>query len=164
MKIGTQKYLFKTHTMRFFVQNVFEKSDNTCSFLDKIQEYHDETGLPISFSIRLKFAQHSPDESNHWLTTMEERLLPQHLELILEYLPMTTLQKARNNYIRSCYDKYKLQVSFVQHSLDQIQNYDPFFITMDDIHQSDMLLTGLISKKLFYEEKIIDLKRKKNEL
>lgn len=150
--------------MRFFVQNVFEKSNNICSFLDKIQEYHDETGLPISFSIRLKFAQRSSDESNHWLTTMEERLLPQHLKLILEYLPMTTIKKAQDNYIRSRYDKYKLQVAFVQHALDQIRKYDPFFITMDDIHQSDMLLTGLMSKKLFYEEKIMDLRRKKNEL
>ena len=95
---------------------------------------------------------------------MEERLLPHHLDLVCQYLPITTLQTAQETYIRSRYEKYKLQAAFIENAMEQIRNYDPFFLTMDDVHESDMLMTGLISKKLFYEEKIMDLKRKKNEL
>ena len=151
--------------MRFFVENVFENRDSSTfsSFLEKIQEYHDETGLAICFSIRLKSSLPCHEEPS-WLRTIEEQLLPHHLDLVRQYLPITTLQTARDAYIRSRYDKYKLQVAFVENAVEQVRDYDPFFLTMDDIHQSDMLLTGLISKKLFYEEKIMDLRRKKNEL
>lgn len=149
--------------MRYYVQNVFEESDNKYTFLEKINEYHEETGLPISLSIRRKFPLSFHKEPS-WLRSMEERLLPHHLDLVCQYLPITTLQTAQETYIRSRYEKYKLQAAFVENAMEQIRNYDPFFFTMDDVHESDMLLTGLISKKLFYEEKIMDLKRKKNEL
>lgn len=149
--------------MRFYVDNVFKNSTNV-SFLEKIQEYHNETGLAIDVRIRLKTRQCCSEEEDRWLGTMEERLLPHHLDLVRQYLPTTTLQTARDTYLRSCYDKYKLQVAFVENAMDQVRDYDPFFLTMDDIHESDMLLTSLLSKKLFYEEKIMDLRRKKNEL
>ena len=155
---------YSINNMKFYVDKVFENSTNV-SFLEKIQEYHNETGLPIDVRIRLKTCQCCPDEQEvRWLETMEERLLPHHLDIVRQYLPTTTLQTARVTYLRSCYDKYKLQVAFVENAMDQVRDYDPFFLTMDDIHESDMLLTSLLSKKLFYEEKIMDLRRKKNEL
>lgn len=130
------------------------------SFLRKIQEYHEETGLPVEVSIRLKPAPRCPS----WLGTMEERLLPHHLDLVRQHLPATTLQTARDTHLRACYDKHKLQAAFVENARDQVRDYDPFFLTMDEVHESDMLLTSSLSKKRFYEEKIMDLRRKKNEL
>jgi hypothetical protein len=158
MKTILSKQILQYTHMRFFVQNVFENS--SISFLKKIQDYHEETGLPIEVHIRLKTPRHSPS----WLGTMEERLLPHHLHLVRQYLPTTTLRTARETHLRSCYDKYKLQVAFVESAMEQVRNYDPFFLTMDEIHESDMILTSLLSKKQFYEEKIMDPRRKKNEL
>ena len=145
--------------MKCFVQDVFENTDSLF-FLKKIQDYHEETGLPVEVRTRLKTQRPSPS----WLETMEERLIPHHLDLVRQYLPRKTLETAKGVYLRACYDKYKLQVAFVENAVDQVRDYDPFFLTMDEIHESDMLLTSLLSKKRFYEEKIMGPRRKKNEL
>jgi hypothetical protein len=156
--------------MKCFVQNVFEntgKNNNTnfsSSFLQKIQDYHEETGLPVSVPVRLKPPPRdcSEEGKNGWLRTMKRRLLPHHFDLVRQYLPMTTLHTARETYIRTRYNQYKLQVAFVENATDQVRGYDPFFLTIDEVHESDMLLTLLVSKKLFYEEKIMGLRRKNN--
>lgn len=137
--------------MKCFVRNVLEEDRHASAFLQKIQDYHDETGSPIFVSIRHK----TPQRPVAWLRGM----LPQHLDLVRQFLPATTLQTARRTYLRSQYDKFRLQEAFVQAAILQIQEYDPFFLTMDDIHQSDMLQMGLISKKQFYQEKIMDVRK-----
>ncbi len=137
--------------MKCFVRNVMEEDRHASVFLQKIQDYHDETGLPIFVSIRRK----PPQRPATWLRGM----LPQHLDLVRQFLPATTIQTARRTYMRSQYDKFRFQEAFVQAAILQIQEYDPFFLTMDDIHQSDMLQMGLISKKQFYQEKIMDVRK-----
>ena len=138
--------------MRYWVHHIFEEGP---PFLKKIQDFHNETGLPIWVSLRpWKRPEHSD-----WLWRAGDRLLPQHRDLVRQYLPATTVQIARDTYTRSQYHKYKLHVAFVENAIAQIQDYDPFFLTMDDIHDSDMLLTDLISKKLFYQEKIMSVRK-----
>jgi hypothetical protein len=146
--------------MRCFVHDVFDDEEfHPMSFLGKIEEYHQETGSPIYVSIRMKFPPHSPTEEM-LLSHIKTNLQPHHLDLVRYYLPKTVIKAARASHIRSHYYKYKLQVSFVEHALKQVQEHDPFFFTMDDIHESDMMMMGLLSKKVFYEEKIMALTKK----
>lgn len=126
-----------------FVRNVLEEDRHASAFLQKIQDYHDETGLPIFVSIRHR---PPPKRSAAWIRDM----LPQHTDLVRRFLPTTTIQTARHTYRRSQYEKHKLQEAFVRDAIHQIREYDPFFLTMDEIHQSDMLMMRLISKKQFY--------------
>ena len=126
------------------------------TFLKKIQQYHDETAEPIYFSMRLPSPLRCPEELKQ-LCGMKERLQPHHLDLVHQYLPRNTVKTARHNYFRSQYYKSKLKVGFVMNAILQIQEFDPFYITMDEIHHSDHLMMELISEKQFYEEKILNL-------
>jgi len=147
--------------MRYFVHDVFHNDEcrRPISFLRKVEEYHQETGNPIHISIRMKSPPHCPTEKR-LLCHVKTNLLPHHLDLVRQYLPKTVMKTAQGSHIRSYYYRYKLQVAFVENALEQVQEYDPFFFTMDDIHESDMLMMDLLSKKVFYEEKIMALRNK----
>lgn len=140
------------YRMKCFVRSVLEEDRYTSAFLQKIQDYHDETGLPIFVSIKCKPPPYCPAT---WLRAM----LPQHTDLVRQFLPVSTVQTAYRTYWRSQYEKCKLQEAFVRDAITQVQEYDPFFLTMDEIHQSDMLVMGMISKKQFYQEKIMDVRK-----
>jgi len=136
----------------YYVKDVF-KDIKGHDFLGKIQEYHDETGEPIYFSIRLKIPKGSPQELT-FLKNMKTHLKTHHLELVKNYLPLSAFRVAQKTHLKSQYYKSKLECALIENAIRQIQEYDPFYLTMDDIHEGDMMLTSLTYKKMYYEEKI----------
>lgn len=137
----------------YYVQDVFESIKS--GFLEKVRDYHDETGRPIYVSIRVKKPPCCPDEKQ-LLQNMQTYLRGYNLELVGQYLPLTTHKKARETHIRTQYYNYKLKIAFIEDAIQQIGGYDPFYITMDDIHETDMLLMELINRQMYYKEKMMN--------
>jgi hypothetical protein len=136
----------------YYVKEVFKDPTMYC-LLRKIQEYHDETGEPIYFSVRLKFPFCCPQESQ-FLNNMKTYLKTHHLELVKKYLPVATYKTAQKTHIRHQYYQTKLESVFIENAIQQIQEYDPFYLTMDDIHEGDSMLTNLEFKNIYYKEKM----------
>lgn len=140
--------------MKYFTQDVFGNVGEKNYFLKKVQEYHDETSEPIYFSAHIRKKPRCLNELE-LLSNIRIHLNAENTDLVKKFLPLTTIKTARDTYIRSQYYKHKLEIVFIENAVHQIQDYDPFFLTMDDIHESDALLLDLITKKMYYEEKLL---------
>jgi hypothetical protein len=140
--------------MKYFTHDVFGNVGEKNYFLRKVQEYHDETYEPIYFSTRIRKKPGCLNELE-LLNNIRVHLNAENTDLVKEFLSLRTIKTARDTYVRSQYYKYKLEIVFIENAVRQIQDYDPFFLTMDDIHESDALLLDLITKKMYYEEKLL---------
>lgn len=136
-----------------YVSEVFGEATSLPSCLLKIDDYHDETGNSILFSIRLKPKPECPKELKH-LHTMKSRVGSYHLDMIKKYLPMSALENARQTYFKNQYYKSKHQETFLRNAIQQILDYDPFFLTIDDIHNIEMIQLKITYKRIYYEEKL----------
>lgn len=140
--------------MSYYVNDVFEDEiKKHYYFLRKIQEYHDETGNPIYFSIRLNIPMGSQQELK-LLQNMKNNLKTYQLDNVKQYLSKTTHKTAQKTYNKTQYYKCKLKYAFIENAIQQIQEYDPFHLTMDDIHECDNFMLNLTYKKMYYEEKM----------
>lgn len=134
------------------VSDVFQDT-STHPFLKKVQEYHDETGNPIELSMKRKKKPHCPQEKQ-LLRGIQQNLLPHHIDMIRQYIPPRAHKTARETFLWSQYHEIKQRIAFIENAVQQIQEYDPFYLTMDDIHGSDMMLTELISAMIYYREMV----------
>ena len=134
--------------MRLYRKNLFPDVFQF-GFLHKIQQYHDETNLPIY--VALKFLPQIPHPSG-FLSNMKQHLAPHHKIWVKEYLPPTVFKMARQTYRRYHYHHIKAKRLFVEQALEQIRDYDEFYLTMDDIHEMDSVMTTLFYQELYYRE------------
>lgn len=136
-----------------YVEQVFQNP--LCVFLQKIQQYHEETGNLIRMSMKKKKRATSCPVEAGLLHTMQNNLLPHHLEMVRQYLPPRVYKKARETFLWSQYHQLKQKISFIEDAVQQVQEYDPFYLTMDDIHEADMMLTQMISRMMYYHGMIV---------
>lgn len=118
------------------------------AFLYKIQQYHDETHLPIY--VVLKSIPRI--QSSILFSNMKQHLDHHHITLVREYLPPSLYKIARETYRRFQYRLVKAKRLFLEQALRQIQDYDDFYLTMDDIHEIDSVMTSLLYQELYYRE------------
>lgn len=142
--------------MKYFTQDVFGTKHDDNIFLRKIKEYEDETGEPIYLSGRIR-DHFGCREELELLGNIRQYVSTDNTDLIGSFLSMTTIKKARETYYRSQYFRCKLKALFIENAVSQINEYEPFFLTMDDIHESDSLVLNLEIKKVYYQEKLMSL-------
>lgn len=135
------------------ILDVFGKTTGLPPCLSKVQDYHDETGNCIRFSLRLKPKPECPEELRH-LRAMKARVGSYHLDMIKKYLPLSALKNARQTYFKNQYYKSKHQETFLKNAIQQILEYDPFFLTIDDIHEMETMQLKMTYKRIYYEEKM----------
>lgn len=140
--------------MKLYQKQVFSTISSQYNFLSKIQQYHDEIGFPIHVSVKHKQVKNNYSTSTTLFSNIQNNLEPHHIVLVKQYLPATIYKIAYDTYMRRCYHETKLQIAFLQGAMEQIQEYDPFYLTMDDIHEMDMVWTSLSYKLVYYREKI----------
>lgn len=128
----------------YYVWDVFPEG---CCLTRIIKQYHQETGKPVFLTIQKKKTIPPPVS-----TLVYERLVPEHLELIRSYLPRRVLREARAAHYRKLYHQHKLRVVFVGEALRQMREHDPFFVSIDDVHEADGVLTGMTSAMAYYAE------------
>lgn len=133
-----------------YVEQVFNGFP-LCPFLQKIQEYQKETSRPIYMSMKKKREISCPVEME-LLDNIQNNLLPHHLEMVRQYIPSSVYKKARETFLWSQYHKLKRKISFIENAVQQVQDHDPFYLSMDDIHEADMMLTDMISKMMYYRD------------
>lgn len=136
--------------MHKFVKNVFPTSPIT----QKIQEYHDDTGEPIYFSLKQPFSLKTCPQETKLLQDIKQHLLPHQLSLVHQFLPSQVYETARKAFLREQYYRLKLQSVFLEHAIEQIREHDPFYLSMDDFHDMGMMLTELSYQQLYYKEKM----------
>lgn len=140
--------------MKCFVHTLFPQYYQH-PFLQRVQDFHNETGEPIYLSIK-QYSITCPTESKI-LNTISQHLTPHHISLISGYIPKHVMDTARHTYHRTQYHKIKQQSLFIENAVQQIGEYDPFFLSMDNIHDHDALLTSLLQQKSYHQEQIIFL-------
>jgi hypothetical protein len=119
--------------------------DTTSPVLQKIQAYQEETQEPIPTHKKTA----CPEEKKR-LREVRDRLLPHHISLVRQYLP----RRVYENVWRSQYRQLRRRLVFLENAIAQIGEYDPFFLTMDDIHDADRIMTGLLSRMVFYRDRV----------
>lgn len=140
---------------KHYVWCVFDGDDiKKHNFLKKIQDYHEETGSPIYFSFHLNKPLNNPEEKR-FLQNMTSNIGENNLGLVKQFLSQRTYDKAKETHLKSKYYKYKIQSMFIENAIEQIRGYDPFYFTMDDIHDADAFQTVLVYKKSYYNEKML---------
>lgn len=140
--------------MKCFVQQIFPHYYQY-PFLQRIQDYHDETGEAIHISMKY-YSNGCPVESA-LLTTISNQFTAHHIALVSEYLPPRVFLMARYIYHRTQYNDLKKQSLFIEKAMRQIGEYDNFFMSMENVHECDALLTLLLQQRLYYQEHFIFL-------
>ena len=135
------------HLLDVFSQE--EVSQHIC--LQKIEEYHNETGETIYVSGKKPYPHGCPREK-YFLRTIQQELPPSHVQLVKEYLSQQTLETAKKNHMRNCYHEMKWRILFLETAIQEIQKQDPFYLTVEDVDELNCLITDMIFKKLYYQE------------
>lgn len=131
--------------MRLYRKDLFPNLSQY-NFLKKIQQFHDETNLPIYISIkRLPVVPPSTI-----ISEFQQKMEPFHIELVKKYLSPKIYRIAQDTYKRSQYHQIKLKITFLENAIQQIQEYDVFYLNMDDIHEIDMVITCLSYQQMDY--------------
>ena len=136
----------------YYVWDVFSDEDARHSrFVDAIAQYHLDTGKPILLPRQRQAPSSAPPSTPLW----HERLLPHHLEMVRSYLPQRVIREARRAHYRKLYHRLKRRVVFVGEALSQVRGHDPFFLSMDDVHDADAALTSMTSWMAYYAERMV---------
>jgi hypothetical protein len=83
---------------------------------------------------------------------MKQHLDHHHITLVREYLSPSLYKIARETYRRFQYRLVKAKRLFLEQALQQIRDYDNFYLTMDDIHEMDSVMTSLFYQELYFQE------------
>lgn len=130
----------------YYVGDVFPKQQHQYRFVEAVEQYHRETGQPVFLPRQKK------KKEDGAAAALLSRLLPEHLELVRAFLPLRVLREARAAYYRNLYHALKLRVVFVGEALSQVRDYDPFLVSMDDVHEADAALTSMTSLMGYYAD------------
>lgn len=133
------------------VEHVFPDRLMSSTCLRKIKDFQEETGTTINVRYKNKKIQ-SDQEELFLLQKIGVHLLPHHISLVGQFLPLRILDEAKKNFHRTRYNTIKKQIQFLTEAMEQIREYDPFYFTMDDVHESDMMLSDLMLRGMYYEE------------
>lgn len=158
MEVGVKLTLIFSMKSYYYITNVFPQTQtpkltrNQEVLFNKIQEYHDETQQTIRCNVRIKRKSGCKTEYN-LLQKIKKNLTEHQIQCLKQFIPY---DHAKKLYWKEKYEKYKLQVDFLENAMNQITEYDPFFLTMDDRHEIDMLLTNLISIQQYINGKYLD--------
>lgn len=134
------------------VENVFADSIATCICLQKMKEFQEETATTIQVPCEKRQVSFGCCQELELLKKIQENVLPYHMTLICSMIPLHVVATAKKTFFRRKYHNIKKKIQFLTHAVQQIQEHDPFYLTMDDVHESDMLLTDLMLRQMYYEE------------
>lgn len=134
--------------MYFHVKQIFPNLSQY-NFLNKIGQFHEETDHRIYVSVKKNPFFYT---RSTFLENMNENLGLYHKQLVQKYLSPNVYKVARETYRRSLYHQTKLQIEFLKNAIQQIREYDEFYLSMEDIHEMDSVMTSLLYKKLYYME------------
>lgn len=132
---------------------VFQDNDENLLLLQKLQEYQKETG-DVIHTPKARYKPLGCPKEAILLRGIQNNLLPPHIDLIRQYLPLDVVKTAQMTHMRAEHRKLEKKVFFLENAVRQIGEHDPFFLTMDDIHEVDMMLTQFLSKMAYYHENI----------
>lgn len=134
------------------VESVFSERMTSSACLQKINNFQQETGMTIHVHFKNKKKCLTDPDELLLLQKMRAHLLPHHVGLVGKFLPTRVVDEAKKNFHRTRCHTIKKQIHFLTEAIQQIQEYDPFYLTMDDVHESDMMLSDLMLRRMYYEE------------
>ena len=131
------------------VETLFPKmKENQC--LQKMSEFQEEIGI-FSFSSKPPSPLGCKEELN-LLRDIEKKTYPHHITMIRSFISQSVMKNAKKTHIKKKYRIVQKQIRFLESAVQEIQEYDPFYLSMDDIHESDMMLSTLMLRAMYYEE------------
>ena len=133
------------------VEHVFPDIISTCTCLQKIRDFQEETTTTIHVPYK-KQPSFGCREELKLVRNIEENVLPHHIQLIYSMMPLHVLANAKKTFFRMKYHDIGKKIRFLTNAVQQIQEHDPFYLTVDDVNESDMLLTDLMWRQMYYEE------------
>lgn len=129
-------------------------SDRMCdhALLQKIDAYYGDNPAPFfRLPKKKKKAVHAAYSGVFW-ACLGKRVSHFHIGMIRSYLPGAIYQKARGVYMRRRLQHVKRQIAWLEGALQDIQQEDVFYFSLDDVHERDDLMMGLIQKMCYYQD------------
>lgn len=140
-------------TRKYCVDELFYEEENC--FLNKIREFEEETEDLIRVRNRTQSSRDKKDtdDERKLLSDIETFLCPDVIRRIREMLPRPVLDKIQQDYPSKMYRERELQIKYIDCAISQVQQYDEFYFTSEDLRVAYKMKGVLQLEMDYFREK-----------